>query len=75
MNVRFGELSFRSGRNRLHYRDRRHDARRSGRRCTLVDCGIAYGAEAARWQFPEAARDVAAVLLTHGHNDHVACQE
>jgi metallo-beta-lactamase family protein len=37
----------------------------------LVDCGIAQGAEARRWSFPEAARDVDAVLLTHGHQDHV----
>lgn len=37
----------------------------------LVDCGVAQGREARRWRFPEAARDVDAVLLTHGHNDHV----
>lgn len=37
----------------------------------LVDCGVAQGAEADVWRFPEAARDVDAVLLTHGHNDHV----
>ncbi len=41
------------------------------RKAVLVDCGIAQGEEAARWQFPEAARDVDAVVLTHGHNDHV----
>ncbi len=43
----------------------------SGGAALLVDCGIAQGREAARWVFPEAARDVDAVLLTHGHNDHV----
>lgn len=37
----------------------------------LVDCGVAQGEEAQRWRFPEAARDASAVLLTHGHNDHV----
>ena len=36
----------------------------------LVDCGVAQGDEAAAWQFPEAARDARAVVLTHGHNDH-----
>lgn len=43
----------------------------SGGGALLVDCGIAQGREAARFQFPEAARDVSAVILTHGHNDHV----
>ena len=43
----------------------------TGNAALLVDCGIAQGQEAARWTFPEAARDVDAVLLTHGHNDHV----
>lgn len=43
----------------------------SGGAALLVDCGIAQGREAARWVFPEAARDANAVLLTHGHNDHV----
>lgn len=37
----------------------------------LVDCGIAQGRDAARWTFPEAARDVDAVVLTHGHQDHI----
>lgn len=37
----------------------------------LVDCGVAQGRAARDWTFPEAARDVDAVLLTHGHNDHV----
>jgi metallo-beta-lactamase family protein len=35
----------------------------------LVDCGIAQGRESAR--FPEAARDIDAVVLTHGHQDHI----
>ena len=37
----------------------------------LVDCGVAQGREARRWRFPDAARDADAVILTHGHNDHV----
>jgi metallo-beta-lactamase family protein len=37
----------------------------------LVDCGIGQGKEASRWSFPEGARDVDAVLLTHGHYDHI----
>ncbi|HKU38272.1 MAG TPA: MBL fold metallo-hydrolase [Polyangiales bacterium] len=36
----------------------------------LIDCGVAQGDDAAAWQFPEAARDAQAVVLTHGHNDH-----
>ena len=43
----------------------------TGGAALLVDCGIAQGREAARWRFPEAARDVDAVLLTHAHQDHV----
>lgn len=37
----------------------------------LVDCGIAQGREARDWVFPDAARDVDAVVLTHGHHDHI----
>jgi metallo-beta-lactamase family protein len=37
----------------------------------LVDCGVAQGKDAARWRFPDAARDVDAVVLTHGHQDHI----
>lgn len=37
----------------------------------LVDCGIAQGREARDWVFPDAARDVDAVVLTHGHLDHI----
>ena len=37
----------------------------------LVDCGVAQGREAGRWRFPDAACDVDALLLTHGHGDHV----
>ena len=43
----------------------------TGGAALLVDCGVAQGREAEHWTFPEAARDVDAVLLTHGHNDHV----
>jgi Cft2 family RNA processing exonuclease len=35
----------------------------------LVDCGVAQGRE--RLEFPDAARDVDAVVLTHGHLDHI----
>lgn len=42
-----------------------------GGRRVLVDCGVAQGAEALEWRFDEAALEVDAVLLTHGHNDHV----
>jgi metallo-beta-lactamase family protein len=42
-----------------------------GGRRVLVDCGIGQGVEARRWQFPDAARDVDAVILTHGHLDHI----
>ncbi len=37
----------------------------------LVDCGVAQGRERIDWRFPDEARDVDAVLLTHGHLDHV----
>ncbi len=37
----------------------------------LVDCGIAQGKDASSWAFPDAARDVDAVVLTHGHLDHI----
>ncbi len=37
----------------------------------LVDCGVAQGREARGWRFPDAARDVDALVLTHGHLDHV----
>jgi metallo-beta-lactamase family protein len=40
-----------------------------GGRKLLVDCGVAQGGEHA--SFPEAARDVDAVVLTHGHLDHI----
>ncbi|MBI2395379.1 MAG: MBL fold metallo-hydrolase [Deltaproteobacteria bacterium] len=37
----------------------------------LVDCGIVQGREARDWVFPEAAHDADALVLTHGHLDHV----
>ena len=37
----------------------------------LVDCGIGQGREAEDWRMPDAARDVDAVILTHGHLDHI----
>ena len=37
----------------------------------LVDCGVAQGDEGRDFRFPEAARHVDAVVLTHAHNDHV----
>lgn len=40
-----------------------------GGRTLLVDCGIAQGRE--RATFPISARDVDAVVLTHGHLDHI----
>lgn len=40
-----------------------------GGRRILVDCGVAQGG--ARTAFPDAARDVDAVVLTHGHLDHI----
>ena len=43
----------------------------TGQRRILVDCGIPQGAEAFEWQLDDAALDVDAVVLTHGHHDHV----
>lgn len=43
----------------------------TGGSALLVDCGVAQGPERATWTFPDAARDVDAVLLTHAHQDHV----
>jgi metallo-beta-lactamase family protein len=37
----------------------------------LVDCGLVQGREARDWVFPEAAHDADALILTHGHLDHV----
>ncbi|MBI4817599.1 MAG: MBL fold metallo-hydrolase [Deltaproteobacteria bacterium] len=37
----------------------------------LVDCGVAQGRDQRTWSFPEGARDCDAVVLTHGHLDHV----
>lgn len=37
----------------------------------LVDCGVGQGAEAASFRLSEEAFDVDAVILTHGHTDHV----
>ena len=37
----------------------------------LVDCGIGQGLEAQRWRFPDAAKDADALILTHGHLDHI----
>lgn len=41
----------------------------TGGRRILVDCGIAQGRE--RMEFPDAARDIDALVLTHGHLDHI----
>ncbi len=41
-----------------------------GGRRLLVDCGISQGS-AQRQAFPEAARDVGGLVLTHGHLDHI----
>lgn len=40
-----------------------------GSKRLLVDCGVAQGGS--RLAFPDAARDVDAVVLTHGHLDHI----
>ncbi|MCA9590482.1 MAG: MBL fold metallo-hydrolase [Myxococcales bacterium] len=40
-----------------------------GKRRVLVDCGVAQGRE--KMEFPDAARDVDALVLTHGHLDHI----
>ncbi len=37
----------------------------------LVDCGVAQGRDARDWRLPDDALRADAVLLTHGHNDHV----
>ncbi len=37
----------------------------------LVDCGVTQGREARGWTFPDEARDAEALLLTHGHLDHI----
>lgn len=43
----------------------------TGGKRILVDCGVGQGREAKRWEFPEAARDADALILTHGHLDHI----
>jgi metallo-beta-lactamase family protein len=40
-----------------------------GPRRILVDCGVAQGRE--KMNFPEEARDADALVLTHGHLDHI----
>jgi metallo-beta-lactamase family protein len=40
-----------------------------GQKRVLVDCGVAQGRE--KLEFPDAARDVDALVLTHGHLDHI----
>ncbi len=37
----------------------------------LIDCGLGQGLEASRFRVPDDAHKVDAILLTHGHNDHV----
>lgn len=43
----------------------------TGGRRVLVDCGVGQGREARDWKFPLAAKDVDALILTHGHLDHI----
>lgn len=43
----------------------------TGGKRLLVDCGLVQGREARDWVFPEAAHDADALVLTHGHLDHV----
>ncbi|MBI5498023.1 MAG: MBL fold metallo-hydrolase [Deltaproteobacteria bacterium] len=37
----------------------------------LVDAGRPQGADARHWRFPDRAMEIDALVLTHGHNDHV----
>ncbi|MDF1563380.1 MAG: MBL fold metallo-hydrolase [Deltaproteobacteria bacterium] len=46
------------------------EARLGGARI-LIDCGVAQGRDREGWSFPESVAGVDAVVLTHGHNDHV----
>ena len=43
----------------------------AGKCSVFVDCGVPQGRDSHSFVFPDAARNVSAVLLTHGHNDHV----
>ncbi len=43
----------------------------SGGARLLVDCGVSQGRDARDWVFPDAAGDADALVLTHGHLDHV----
>lgn len=43
----------------------------AGNSSILVDCGVPQGRDSHSFVFPDAARNVDAVVLTHGHNDHV----
>ncbi|PJB33902.1 MAG: hypothetical protein CO108_29720 [Deltaproteobacteria bacterium CG_4_9_14_3_um_filter_63_12] len=42
-----------------------------GGRKLLIDCGKPQGNEARGWSFPQEAADSDALILTHGHFDHV----
>src|SRR5690349_1807791 len=42
-----------------------------GRTRLLVDAGAPQGREAEGYSLPDAALDVDAIVLTHGHQDHV----